>query len=157
MRFLTKAEIIEGLPKTTWDFDAEMNGPIHQNETSTLKAAKYLYGPHMMPLNLTTAKACIGHKVFAIGGQTWNASTKKNKIKEIQYLTVHGFTSDSNYEATKYRHESVQYDDIAISLSKERRSDFIFGVYDCHVGPFGIESFGSGSGCDPIYIFAKDT
>ena len=108
----------------------------------------------MMPLNLQTAKACIGHKVFAIGGQTWNTSKKKDKIKEIQYLGVKGFTDNRNFDVSVYRTEFTELDDIAITLSKERHSSFIFGVYDCNVGPFGIEAFGSGSGCDPIYIFA---
>lgn len=155
MKFLTKKEIVAGLPSTKWDFEAEMNGPLYESQSASLEAAKYLYGPHMLPLNLATAKQCIGHTVYAIGGQTWNASTKKNKMKEIQHLKVHGFTDDGNFESHEYRKNYSAHDEIAISLSPERYSTFIFGVYNCDVGPYGVKAFGSGSGCDPIYIFAS--
>ena len=135
------------LPDTKWDWAtvSSNNGPIKESEASSLKAAKFLYGPDLINLNLECAKKCIGRTVYCIAGQTWQTSKKAEKKKEITKLVVLGFTEDGNYDKTHFRQEYQDDDDIAVRMKNDQ-----FGIYDCGGG-----TFGSGSGCDPIYVFAR--
>jgi len=145
MKFLLKGEI--DLPNTKWDWDLvnSNEGPIKESESSSLTAARYLYGPDLINLDLESAKMCIGRTVYCIGGQTWHTSKKSEKKKEITKLVVLGFTDDGNFDKRHFRHDYRNYDDIAVRMNNDQ-----FGIYDCGKG-----TFVSGSGCDPIYVFAR--
>ena len=142
MRFLSKGEI--ELPKTKWDFKYEDGFG-----WGSLKSAQFLYGPNIVELTLETAKMCIGKTVWCIYGQDWYASTIADKKKNITRIEVLGFTSDFDMSDINGQHvfnqDYDEYDEIAVKIMND-----VFGVYDC-----GNGSFGSGSGCDPIFLFAR--
>lgn len=116
-------------------------------ESSDLHIARKLYGPdvHYLSVKLITKVLSKGEKFYGLSGQGWMDGDDFN-IREYKFK---GFVSpDNEYsDASGAKADYEEGDSVCI---KDRRDTF--NAYDCEGNG---SKFGTGSGCDPILVFAR--
>ena len=117
-------------------------------ELSDLHVARKLYGPHVHYLSvklIKKVKMSKGDNFYGLSGQGWMDGDDFS----IGLYTFKGFVSpDNEYDdASGAKDDYEEGDSVCI---KDRRETF--NAYDCEGNG---SKFGTGSGCDPILVFAK--
>lgn len=124
---------------------------VHQESTWDDAAIKKIYGKHVHKLTASLAKKVVGKNLAVLTGQAiYSPETDSERKKFIERGKVLGFSADGyddDIPNSQLRKTMKKYDDIAF------QTDFKFGVYECGAGKY--TKYGTGSGCDPIFVFLK--
>lgn len=77
--------------------------------------------------------------------------SRKEKLKQVERLKIHGFGKDAD-ASTSYKTTFDEYDSILVSFE---RTGGPYEVYKCTSASDKLSLWGTGSGCDTVYVFVK--
>jgi hypothetical protein len=152
-RLMTKAEISKEMPTLRHIQKDEIVRKTKNHEQKHLNLMKSIYGKHLMYLNPKTIRLLDlknGTKFYGLDGQLTEVdSTVAERRKNVHLITFGGFSDSSGYldgdKKIKYNSTYTKGDMIVVDG---------FGSYSCENEETG-NVYGTGSGCDIVYIFAK--
>ena len=158
---MKKGDIIESLPSLNCKREN------FEEEDQTLRLARTLYGDHVFYLNPKYIEKCglkPGQNFYGLQGQDWNKCPLSERKKQLKKITFAGFAGDEfddDEDKKRYRSNFESHDDIIIReyMSANRR-DTNFRLAFCLDGGLNKElqgRYGSGSGCDSVFIFLYST